>query len=63
MEREGRVEHSTESVVILVVTLISFVFLISCLFCTLRYFSNRVGQENHEESNHRHNRIVNFQHL
>ena len=63
MERERRVEHSTESVVILVVTLISFVFLISCLFCTLRYFSNRLGQENHADTNHRHNRIVNLENL
>ena len=63
MERERAVDHSTESIVILVVTLISFVFLISCLCWSMRYFSNRLGEEHYAENNHRHNRIVNVQHL
>ena len=63
MERERAVDLSTESTVILVVTLISFVFQISCLCWWVRYFSNRLNEEHHTENNHRRNRIVNVQHL
>ena len=51
---EGRLESgaSTESILMLVITLASIIVLITCLLCCYCYVISRIGQERYEENNH-----------
>ena len=52
MERGLETGASTESILMLGITLTSIVVLITCILCCYCYVNSRIGEERYEENNH-----------